>query len=131
MEKWCFPPHHIGKKQQGHPFGKEFVDERLEDYLKVGVISQIEKHQVRCSMPIKVVVSGATQKKRLIWVGCFVNNFLPCPKFKYEKLDDFVAKLGLCHFLGKVDAASGYHTIKLHDSAKLLSALSGSKVLLF
>jgi len=111
----------IGKNNPSVWQESVFIDERIADYLASGVASLISQSQVVCSLPLKVVVSGASGKKRLIWVGCYVNNFLPCPKFSYEKLETFVAKLQLFDTLGKVDCASGYHSIKIHkDFRKFL-----------
>jgi len=107
------PPLFIGRNSSTVMLESEFVDKRVSEYLQAGAIKVINKRDVRCSMPIKVVVSGASGKKRLIWVGCFVNEYLPCPSFTYEKLEEFMCVLKPGGWLGKVDASAGYHTIRI------------------
>ena len=92
----------------------DWVSARISEYLQVGVIRQVNLEDMHCCLPLKVVVTGATQKKRLIWVGCYVNDFIKIVKFHYETIQQFLTMLQRDDYLGKVDAASGYHTIRIH-----------------
>jgi len=112
------PPRHFGKNNKSVYAESDFIDLRVLEYLEAGVVKEIDKQAVICSLPLKVVISGAAGKKRLIWVGCFVNTFLPCPKFKYETLETFICMMQKDALMGRVDCASGYHTIPVNEAFK-------------
>jgi len=65
------PPKYVARNPKSILQEEDFVDQRVEEYLQAGVIRRTHPDDVICSMPIKVVSSGAAGKKRhLGWVLC-------------------------------------------------------------
>ena len=110
------PPkcHYINRDPSCH-IHQEFVNARVGEYVQAGAIKEVPVGFLHCCLPVKVVQSGATGKLRFIVAACFVNDYVVNPKFTYETLDAVATVLQQGDWMGKVDAASGYHSIPLHQ----------------
>jgi len=117
------PPLHVevsNKDNSCVQFG-DWIEDRIQDYVEAGVIEKCGIQDVCCIQPIKVVVSGASNKKRLIFVSCFLNKYLQEVKFKYESINKLGGLVEENCWMGKIDIASGYHVIPIYkDHQKYL-----------
>ena len=98
-----------------------FVSEKVAEGVRLGTMLPCEHRELSCILPLGVA-SNSAGKRRLIWDGRHVNQYLPRQPFHMETLQrEGRALFERSHWGGTCDLSSAYHHVEMHkDSTPFL-----------
>jgi len=98
-----------------------FVSEKVAEGVRLDTMLPCEHHELSCILPLGVA-SNSAGKRRLIWDGRHVNQYLPRQPFHMETLQrEGRALFERSHWGGTCDLSSAYHHVEMHkDSTPFL-----------
>ena len=109
------------RQQSNHPGAREheeYMDATLKEFLAAGAAREWEgPSPPRCVLPLNVIPKKQPGKFRVLLDGRHVNEFLKCPKFKYERLSDLEALMQPGEFMVGIDLTNSYWQLRMNDAA--------------
>ena len=92
---------------------REFAVEAVRKLVKLEILKEVGRSEVRCVNPLTVAINGVGKKRLCIDLSRCVNEVNPAPKFKIESTLQFLQVVKAGDWMFAFDLKSAYHQIEM------------------